>query len=249
MKIIREMLLTNHNRPKKKLVRLKGIVMHWTANTARGATAIANWNYFNTCTRACSSHYIADDKGVVQCIPDDEVAYHVGAQSYTKIGQAIKEGIYSPNFFLIGIEMCVNSDGNWDMTYRNSVELTARLLVKHDMTIKDLYRHFDITGKDCPKMMIEEAAWNKFRADIQIEINKIDPQKAFKRTLVLSNMGDDVKLVQERLNELGFAAGSEDGIFGYRTLTSVQHFQVKSGLKPSGIVDFFTFKKILIGGF
>ena len=164
---IKETLLTNHNRPGKKIRNLKGIVIHWTANTSKGANAVANRNYFNTTERAASAHYIVDDKNIIRCVPDEEIAYHVGANAYTKIGNSIHEKIngvrYSPNYFLIGIEMCVNSDGNWAMTYQNTVQLAAFLLKKHNLTIDDMYRHYDITGKDCPKMMIAQKEWDLFK--------------------------------------------------------------------------------------
>jgi N-acetylmuramoyl-L-alanine amidase CwlA len=161
---ITQALLTNHNRPKFKLKKLKGIVIHWTANTNPGANALANRNYFNTTKNSCSAHYVVDDYRIIQCIPDDEVAYHVGAKSYTAIGQAMREGSYSPNYYTIGIEMCVNSDGDWNKTYRNMVELVVYLLSKYDVP---LYRHYDITGKDCPKMMIDQDAWTDFKEAVK----------------------------------------------------------------------------------
>ena len=165
---VTQMILTNTNRPKKKLQKLKGIVLHWTANQGKGADANANRNYFNTTDRACSAHYIVDDHQIVQCIPDLEVAYHVGASKYTSIGDKLRVKPYSPNFYLIGIEMCVNSDGNWNKTYKNSVELAAMLLKKYKLTVKDLYRHYDITSKDCPHMMVNEKVWNKFKTDVNV---------------------------------------------------------------------------------
>lgn len=163
---ITEMLLTNSNRPKKKLVQLKGIVVHWTANTNKGANAAANRNYFNSTTTAASAHYIVDDKQIIRCVPDDEVAYHVGAKRYTNLGNKIRSGNYTPNYYLVGIEMCVNSDGNWDQTYKNTVELVKYLMDKYDLGIDKVYRHYDITGKECPKMMIEEKAWNDFKNEV-----------------------------------------------------------------------------------
>jgi N-acetylmuramoyl-L-alanine amidase len=172
MLTITKMLLTNHNKPGFKLLKLKGIVIHWTANESKGANALANRNYFNTTDRACSAHYIVDDKTILQCIPEDEVAYHVGATKYTPIGQSLIEHTCSPNYFLLGIEMCVNSDGTFAITYKNTVSLAAALLTKHNLSIKNLYRHYDITGKDCPKMLLEPASWNKFKAKVETELNK-----------------------------------------------------------------------------
>lgn len=167
-------LLTNsRNRPflrdaKTYAIRqLKGIVAHWTANTRKGADAKANRNYFNTTDRFASAHYIVDDKSIVQCIPDNEVAYHVGAIRYKPDGdRIIGASNLTPNYFLVGFEMCVNEDGNWNKTYQNAVELAAHLLRKYRFTTFDLYRHFDITGKDCPKMMLTDSVWDKFKNDI-----------------------------------------------------------------------------------
>jgi uncharacterized protein YgiM (DUF1202 family) len=178
---ITKAFLSNHNRPALKnrsfytIRKLKGIVAHWTANPGWGANAMANRNYFNTTPRKASAHYIVDDHSIVQCLPDSEVGYHVGAKTYKPIGKEILEGRLTPNFFLIGFEMCVNMDGDWDKTYQHSVELAQHLLNKYNFTINELYRHYDITGKRCPRMMIEEKDWQAFKRavnaglDFQIE--------------------------------------------------------------------------------
>lgn len=170
---IKSMLLTNHNRSKKKLIKLKGIVIHWTANTDAGADAVANRNYFNTTSTWASTHYIVDDKQIIRCLPDDEIGYHVGSSKYTRLWNDIREGSQSPNYFLIGIEMCVNRDGDWDKTYDSTIELAAYLLKKHGLTAHNLYRHFDITGKDCPKMMLEDEAWSAFKVKVTRELLQV----------------------------------------------------------------------------
>lgn len=171
-------LLTNRrNRPflrnaeRYTIYDLKGVVVHWTANTMNGANSWANRNYFNTTNRFASAHYLVDDETVLQCLPENEVAFHVGARTYKPIGLNIGEGDKNPNYFLIGIEMCVNEDSKWDKTYQNSVELARHLLNKYNFTIFQLYRHFDITGKDCPRMMIDEEAWQAFRKDVNEGVN------------------------------------------------------------------------------
>jgi N-acetylmuramoyl-L-alanine amidase len=168
-----EMLLTNHNRPKYKLIKLKGLVIHWTANTNKGANALANRNYFNSTTTSASAHYVIDDKQIIRCIPDSEVGYHVGSSKYTALGTSLREGTaYSPNYFTVGIEMCVNQDGDWNKTYQNTVEFSAKFLIEHKLTINNLYRHYDITGKLCPQMMIDEKEWKKFKDAVQMKINE-----------------------------------------------------------------------------
>jgi len=78
----------------------------------------------------------------------------------------------------VGIEMCVNQDGDFSKTYANTVQLAASLLKKHGLTVNDLWRHYDITGKDCPRYFVDDvtarqygfvsaqAGWAKFRDDV-----------------------------------------------------------------------------------
>jgi len=171
------LLTSRRNRPflrnpeRYTIYDLKGVVVHWTANTMDGANSWANRNYFNNTKRFASAHYLVDEDNVVQCLPENEVAFHVGAHEYKPIGLHIAEGDKNPNYFLIGIEMCVNEDADWDTTYRNSVALVQQLLNKYKFTIFQLYRHYDITGKDCPRMLIDEEAWQAFRRDVNEGVN------------------------------------------------------------------------------
>lgn len=231
---IKDMLLTNHNRPKKKIIKLKGIVIHYTGNYKKGADAKANRNYFNGTNDAVSAHYIVDDKSIIRCVPDNEIAYHVGAKKYTSIGEKIQEVIngvrYSPNYFLIGIEMCVNNDGDWKKTYQNTVELAAYLLQKYKLTVLDLYRHYDITGKICPAMMINEADWNVFREAVK--------KKMDRPVLRIGSKGEEVRELQENLIKLGYDLGKwgADGDFGNATYEAVKKLQKDHGLEDDGVV-------------
>lgn len=165
--IIEQLLTNDKARPKLKLIAVRAIVMHWTANTRKGANAEMNYRFFNNKNTKSSAHYIVDSTQIIRCIPDYEVAYHVGAKSYTKIGNSIKINGYSPNFSTIGIEMCVNSDDDFAVMSYNSRQLAAKLLLDNHLTIDDVLRHHDITGKDCPKFLLNEASWNIFKGLIE----------------------------------------------------------------------------------
>jgi N-acetylmuramoyl-L-alanine amidase CwlA len=52
-------------RPKKPLKKLKGIIVHWTANTRNGAGASAHWNYFKNNWKIGCTHYVVDDKETI----------------------------------------------------------------------------------------------------------------------------------------------------------------------------------------
>jgi uncharacterized protein YgiM (DUF1202 family) len=60
------------------------------------------------------------------------------------------------------------------------VELAAHLLRKYQFTTTDLYRHYDITGKDCPKMMLEDAPWQAFKQAVERAMSD-DPRPPFAR--------------------------------------------------------------------
>ncbi len=172
---ITQCFITGHNRTNKKLNALRAIIIHWTANTNKGANAMANRNYFNNKHLTpsgslvyASAHYNVDSTCIIQCLPDDEVGYHVGAKAsrYTAIARKLMGEFTSPNFVTIGIEMCVNSDGDFDITRKQTAELTLYLANKYGLGRGDIFRHYDITGKDCPRMMIEEAAWSAFLDEV-----------------------------------------------------------------------------------
>lgn len=186
MKKVIEKFITNYNRKKVPLIQLKAIIIHWTANERKGANALRHFDYFNHTKEQRkkanlrdigkeivtfgSAHYVVDSESIYQYIPDNEFAYHVGAKSYnakvvyTKIG--VPRGS-SPNYYTIGIEMCVNSDGDFTKTRQNTIELTHFLLEKYHLTADNVYRHFDITGKDCPKMMLDQKIWEQFLTEVK----------------------------------------------------------------------------------
>lgn len=174
--IVQDFLSKERNRPALRnaaeysIRALRGVIVHWTANTSPKADAKAHRTYFNNVTnRFASAHYVVDDKTIIQCIPDNEVGFHVGDNPTANRpdGLRLRGGsALTANYFVIGFEMCVNSDGDWNKTYKNSVELAAHLLRKYQFTTTDLYRHLDITGKACPQMMLQDTPWNAFKRDV-----------------------------------------------------------------------------------
>jgi len=64
------------------------------------------------------------------------------------------------------------------------------------------------------------------------------------RLLKLGSRGEDVKQLQNRLNQLGFACGAADGIFGNATRAAVINFQKANGLAADGIAGPATLGKL-----
>ena len=151
-----------YSRPETKTKRIKGIVIHYTANP--GSTAMQNRNYFEGLkdshqTKASSHFVVGIDGEIVQCVP----TWRKRTLANTR------------NEDTISIETChKKSDGKYTrQTYKSMVQLTAWLCKKFNLTEKDVIRHYDITGKNCPKYFVEdEKAWKQFKEDVGNALHK-----------------------------------------------------------------------------
>lgn len=132
---------------------VESITIHETANTSEGADAEAHSDYLSTTSDEVSWHYTVDDHQIYQHLPDNEEAWHSGD----------REGNHSS----IGIELCVNADGNFDQTMENAAKLTAFLLKEYDLTIDDVKQHYDFNVKDCPLIIRQEGRWDEFLGMVQ----------------------------------------------------------------------------------
>ena len=149
-----------YSRPGIESNGITGIVIHYTANP--GSTAQENRDYFNglqySQETSASSNFIVGLAGeIIQCVPTWEVAYASNDRNYDTVS----------------IEVChPDETGKFtNKTYRSLVQLTAWLCVKFDLTEDDVIRHYDVTGKNCPKYFVEhEDAWADFKANVGLAI-------------------------------------------------------------------------------
>jgi N-acetylmuramoyl-L-alanine amidase CwlA len=185
MVYVKRMLLTEGRGGNPGItIKPKALVIHWTANTSPGADAVANRNYFEGHPEnKVSAHYVVDDHQVVQCIEETKMAYHVGAKQYKPA--ALKQLSAYPNDCTIGIEMCVHRDGDFAKTYQNAVDLAASILHRYGWWTPRLWRHFDVTGKACPKFWTDDSTavlygfasaaggWQRFKADVEVALARL----------------------------------------------------------------------------
>lgn len=141
------------------------IVIHDTGNTTASANADMHYKYFNSANRRASAHYFVDDKKIIQTVDDTNASWHCGD------GKG-KYGIANQNS--IGIEICVNSDGNYEKAIANAVELTKMLMQKYSIPVERVVRHYDASRKLCPASMSANnwSGWIEFKkrlAEITIE--------------------------------------------------------------------------------
>ena len=151
--------------------RIKYIVIHYVG--ALGG-AKENCQYYAGQYIGASAHYFVGFEGEIwQSVPDEDVAWHCGANSYKH-----KE---CRNSNSIGIELCVRKrdtsrlgaeDKDWyfeDETVAAAVELTKYLMKKYGVPASRVIRHYDVTGKICPNPYVYNTTahtWDEFRKKI-----------------------------------------------------------------------------------
>lgn len=146
-----------YSRSGKTLGRIKGIVVHYTANP--GSTAKNNRDYFESLkdkqTTSVSSHFIIGLKGeIIQCIPLNEIAYASNNR----------------NKDTISIECChPDQSGKFNTaTYQSLQKLVKALMDTYHLDKDDIIRHYDVTGKVCPKYFVDyPKEWEKFKNSLK----------------------------------------------------------------------------------
>lgn len=137
----------------QRLADIRGIVIHYVGNP--GTTAINNRNYFAREDTEVCSHFVVGLKGeVVQCLP----LWERSAASNQR------------NRDTISIEVCHPDDSGKfrEDTYASLVQLTAWLCHNAGLTPEAVIRHYDVTGKECPRYYVRHPdAWKTFLADVQ----------------------------------------------------------------------------------
>ena len=148
--------LINRNYSKGVIIVPKYIVIHDTDNRRVGANAMANRNYFaNHADAKASAHYTVDQANIIQCLEDNWRGWHVGDGNNPLIN----------NSNTIGIELCVNADNDFNKTLENGIALTKYLMQKYNIPAERVVRHYDVSRKICPKMMIQDnpGLWTYFK--------------------------------------------------------------------------------------
>lgn len=153
-----------YSRPGTKTGKIKNLVIHYTANP--GSSAMDNRNYFQGLkdshqTKASSNFVVGIQGEIVQCVPTWEMAYASNSRNKDSVS----------------IEFC-HSDASGKpaaATYNSLVQLCAWLNKKFGLTSEDIIRHYDVTGKICPKYFVDNPQqFRKFKDDVKTAMAKGD---------------------------------------------------------------------------
>lgn len=155
-----------YSRPGIPIEKVNGIVVHYLANPMTSAQN--NRDYFESLKDLkndyLSSNFIIGlDGEIVQCVPSAEVAYASNGR----------------NDDTISIENChPDETGKFnDTTYNSLVKLVAYLCGKYELNTDQIIRHYDVTGKICPKYYVDnEDKWEEFKQDVGTYMEECENQ-------------------------------------------------------------------------
>lgn len=176
---------------------VKFIVIHDTANKNAGANAYNHYRYFGGKNRNASAHYFVDDKEIVQIVGDSKAAWHCGDnQGY---GRALNG---ATNLNSIGVELCVNKDGDYDKALFNLVELVKNLMKKFKIPLERVCRHYDVTRKNCPSTFTTDD-WVRFKKRLGNDILiKFDLERDSEGIYIKKQKQNEFKGDKEILTEI-----------------------------------------------
>lgn len=145
--------------------KIEYVCIHDTGNPGHGANANAHFNYFNGGNRNASADFFVDDSRIVQIVD------YVNNYSWAVGDGGGRYGITNGNS--VSIELCINSDGNFEKTFVHGAELAAHMLKTLGLPISRLKRHYDASRKNCPNVMSANgwAKWNQFVSKVESIMN------------------------------------------------------------------------------
>ena len=177
------------------------ITIHETGNTSRGAGARTHGRYLQNNAPNPSWHYSVDDTVIVQSLLHNQGGWHAG------------DGSGPGNTQSIGIEICVNSDSNFNTAKKNAAELTAKLLKDLGLNINAVKQHHDWSRKNCPaRIRAEKDGWKNFLSAVENNLKPAENPASTPTDLLSVIRTIPIKLIDG-------ASGQElpaiDGLTGY----------------------------------
>lgn len=135
------------------------IVIHETGGYGEGVNADRIYSYWNRDPEAkASTHFIVDENKIIQMLELNWKGWHVGDNvEYSDI----------TNSNSIGIEICVNSDGDYIKSRAKAIRLVKYLMKELNIDEAHVVRHYDASGKQCPEIMLRfPELWTDFKMQI-----------------------------------------------------------------------------------
>ncbi len=179
------------------------LVYHYVGATGGGK---ANAKYYHSADGVgASAHYFvghaSEGAEIWSSVPEADTAWHCGAKTYKHRS--------CRNANSIGIEMCCHQrpDGTWyidEATMAAAAELGRDILARYAIPMDHVLRHYDVTGKLCPRPLIDEGAWADFKKRLEAE----DEMTYYK---TIGDVPADYRPAVQKILDKGALQGYGDG--------------------------------------
>jgi len=212
MVAIKKQLVSSRSKTYSGMNGRKYITIHETANTSKGANAQAHAN-LQSKGFSSSWHWTVDDKEAIQSFPHTVRCWHAG------------DGRGDGNLNSIGIEICVNQDGDFKKAVENAAELVKKIMADENIPITNVVQHNRWSGKNCPAFLRsgkKGVTWDDFLSMVKGE-KVIEPKQKIKPVITKptitkqSNGRTIVKTIQTTVNQRYGLKIAVDGIYGPET--------------------------------
>lgn len=212
------------NRPGYQMVP-KYITVHNTANTNKGANAELHARYVKNPTTDESWHITVDDSDTAyQHLPFNECGWHAGDG---------ENG--TGNRSSIGIEICENSDGDFEKAVKNAQEIIKSLMSQFNIPISNVVPHKHWSGKNCPRKLLDR--WDEFIKGITGVNLETDVKGITQTNPVANNTNSIVDYLKSIGVDSSFAnrakLAKEYGINNYNG-TASQNIQLLNAMRNGG---------------
>lgn len=171
---------------------IKYLIFHYTGNPTD--KAVNNARYFapgGGNTRNAGAHYFVDDTSIYRSIPDTKVAWSVGGSGVGTMKGSIT------NYNSLSIEMCSTGSKITDKTMANAIDLAVTLMKKYNIPMSRVYRHYDVTAKQCPGWSGWYGSncpkWTSFKSKLNAKLNPSKTTTVKRATAILKDVPETKK--------------------------------------------------------
>lgn len=229
---------------------IDAIVIHTMEVDEKGDSAESCAHYFSTSSAQVSAHYCVDSDSIVQCVKEQDIAWHAPGANHNGIGIE-----HAGRAAQTGRDW---SDAFSTAMLARSAALTAELCARHGIPIVWLQPGDLVAGKrgitshgNVSKAFKRGSHWDpgdNFPVEQYLAAVRethgtlppgpvVQPSQGEPPTLKRDEKGWQVKRLQRSLESLGYIGGADavDGVFGEQTEKAVLAFQTGCKLDSDGI--------------
>lgn len=175
------------------------------------------------CPHLCYHFAIRKNGEIVKANELSDIVWHCKGENMTSVGVMLVGNFSGPGYDL----------GTSEPTKEQIMaieQLVDFLLESLQLSPVDVFGHYHFGKPSSPGYVLQ--AW-------------IDQKRMLHNNHIQATIEKSVPEIQTRLNTLGYNTGKPDGMFGIRTQSAIQRFQMDQNLLVDGIVGPQTWSKLV----